>query len=204
MGAKKKYGIGKRGGEAFETDLPSGEVCLQRALSIEDLLELGISDELDSLAGIVQVDHIERVSGKRNKAAAAAQTMSALDPSTEEGRQALTALLGDKERWDKLIGFVNRITVRAVIEPPVYDSVEMLAKGQPVNVPTHDALDVKDVDLQDKLVIMNRALAKLQSGVVAAEPFRPERTDDVADLRDGEDVQHEAKHASGGDGAAGS
>lgn len=199
MGNKKQYGLGKRGGAAFETELPSGETCLQRALSMEDLLDLGISDELDSLAGIVQTEHIDRVAGKR-RAEAAAQTMAALDPSTEEGRSAILKLLKDKPKWDKLISFVNRITVRAVIEPPVYDSKDPEAH-QPINV-LSNSVDVHSVDLQDKLVIMNAALTKLQKGVVNAEPFRQGPKDDVADVPDGGEVQHSPVNASGGDGAA--
>lgn len=199
MGTKKKYGVGKRGGEAFETNLPSGETCLQRALSMEDLLDLGVSDQLDSLAGIVQVEHIDRVAGKKSQIAAAAQTMAGLDPSTTEGRAALLSLLKDKKRWDHLLEFVNKIVVRAVIEPPVYDG---RAAEQPVNVPTHDALNVHDVDLQDKLAIMNAALAKLQKGVVNAEPFRSERADDVADVRNVGEVRNTPIDAAGGDGEA--
>ena len=200
MSKGKKYGIGKRGGESFETNLPSGETCLQRALGMEDLLDLGISDELDSLSGIVQVEHIQRVSGKRDKVAAAAQTMAGLDPSTPEGRTALLNLLKDKERWEKLVSFVNRITVRAVIAPVVYDS-QVYPPGTSINI-VEGSLDVHDVDLQDKLAIMNAALTKLQKGVVNAEPFREERPDDVADVRNGADVLRPAVDAPGGDGEA--
>jgi len=200
----KKYGLGKRGGEGFETALPSGETCFQRAISIEDMLEMGIMDKIDSLSGIVQTEHIERVTGKGKQTPAqqAASTMAALDPTTEDGRTALFALLKDKSRWENLLEFVNKVVVRSVIEPPVYDGQEGAA-GQPAHG-LSNSVDVHDVDLQDKLVIMNAAMSKLQAGVVAAEPFREGRQDDVAHIPDGEGVRDEAVNAPGGDGEAGS
>ena len=192
----KKYGLGKRGGDEFETLLPSGEVCLQRGISIEDMLDMGIMDEIDSLSGIVQVEHIDRVAGKTSAQQAAA-TLRALDPTTEDGRKALFGLLKDEDRWTKLLAFVNKVVVRSVIEPVVYDS-----KAGDVTKTLNTvagSVDVHDVDLQDKLVIMNAAMSKIQSGVVAAEPFREERADDVADVRDGEGVRDASVGAAGGD-----
>lgn len=196
----KKYGLGKRGGEEFETQLPSGEECLQRAISIEDMLEMGIVDRIDSLAGIIQTEHIERVSGRKTPQDAAA-TLMALDPTTEAGRTALLALLKDKKRWENLIEFVNKIVIRSVVQPQVYDG----RNGE--QVPHHvlsEGVDVHAVDLQDKLVIMNAAMSRMQGGVVAAEPFRQERADDVADVPDGEGLRDETERPAGGDGEAGS
>jgi hypothetical protein len=197
----KKYGLGKRGGEEFEHKLPSGEECLMRAISIEDMLEMGITDRIDSLSAIVQVEHIDRVAGKSSPGTDhAVATLAALNPSTAEGRAALLSLLKDKERWTNLLDFVDKVVLKAVVEPSVYDG----RSGD--QVPHHvleNGVDVHAVDLQDKLSIMNAAMTRLQGGVVAAEPFREGREDDVADVPDVEGLRYEAERPTRGDSPSG-
>ncbi len=186
----KKYGLGQRGGDTFEAELPSGNTCLMRGLSVEDLLEMGILDEMDSLAGIVQTDHIDRVKGKSSGADAAA-AFANMDTSSAEGRQLLLSLMQDKERWAKIIGFINKVVVKAVEEPQVYDPTQHDASAGPIHV-RPGAIPVNRVDLPDKMVIMTRAIARIQQGVAAAEPFREGREGDVADVPDGEGLRDAA------------
>lgn len=200
--ATKKYGLGQRGGKAFEVDLPSGETCLMRKIGPDDLIELGVIDDFDSLTGIVQTEHIDRVAGRTAKPDIA-QTIAGLDPSTPEGQKAVLDIIKDKDRWEKLIRFVNMVVSRAVLDPPVYDREEAQENPAKHHAPP-DAVAVQDVDLADRMVIMSRALQQVQEGVLAAEPFRQGRQDDVADLPDGEGVRHETEQAPGGDSPAGS
>lgn len=193
---KKKYGLGRSAGKTRELNLPSGEVCLVRNVSIEELMELGILDDMDSLSGIVQTEHIDRVAGK-TKAQTLAESLAGLDASSPEGRAALLEIVKDKERWTKLIAFVNKVALRAVVEPAVYD--RDAADGvHAVHMPTHDAVAIQEVDLTDRLAIMTAALSAMRAGVQAVEPFREGRPGDVADVPDGPGLLDPTLYAAGG------
>lgn len=189
---KKKYGLGVR--KNFEHKLPSGEVCLMRRLTIDDMIELGLLDRIDSLTSIVATEHVGRVTGTPQQRAAAAEALAKLDADSAEGRKALLDVMRDKSKWESLQEFINGIVVAAVVEP------ELKPEPPKDHAPEWGVLYPKDVDLADRMSIMQEAMLGMLPGIQAMEPFRQGSGQAVVDLPESLQVQHASLGSVGDNG----
>lgn len=188
MPSKSKYGIGSKK-KTFEKELPSGETCLMRRLTPDDLLEMGVMDQIDSMQAIV-AGHIARAGGQ-------ASSVADIDASTEDGRKLILDIMKDKTKWEALQGFMNTVVCAAVVEPQVFPEPPADQKRDP------ELLYIREVDLMDRIVVMTEAVQGMITGVKAMEPFRPGASQAVAGVPAGQDVRDAPERAGRANGAAG-
>lgn len=124
----------------FDFVCPSGATCLMRRLDVEALLEQGILDQVTRLPGIAQ--------GLIDKAENA---MPVKAPAIDEADTIRT-----------LVTMVNVIVPMAVVTP------EVLPPPSNDEERVVGRIYADSISLQDRIAIMNRALA----GLVALDPFR--------------------------------
>lgn len=98
----------------FDYALPSGQKCLLKQLEMEEILALGIVDQLDTFTnGLITKPEAP---GKKTKKSTAKQEM--------DETAAIFELLKDKERYDQLIGTVNKVVMAGVVLPKIHDQPE--------------------------------------------------------------------------------
>jgi hypothetical protein len=182
---KKKYGIGGGGahGPTVDLELPSlnenGEhnVCLVRRIGVQGLIKMNVLDSFDTLTNLVSGKIAEITSGDMN-----AGNLKTIAEASPELKQVLVLL--------------DRITLATVVEPKVYpvpegesESEIVNAEGRPVGVlvtgRNPDRLYVDDVDLEDKLFIMQFVVG----GSADLSEFRGATSAVVGGVEDVEDVR---------------
>lgn len=144
---------GWTGTDNFEIDVPSGGKVLARKISMEDIVDLGLVDKLDTFGNIV---------GKGSKKAKG-KTRAQDEGMSEE--EILAKRLGSKANFKKMVDIINEIMVVAVIKPPLF------AKP-PTEDERRDGLFYVDrIPFQDKMHIFNLVFSE-QMGGDGMEDFR--------------------------------
>lgn len=111
---------------------PSGQKCKLRPLQLEALMMEGILDQVTRLEGLAQ-ELINRAEG--------------LPPEKQK--------MPSREEFGDLLGLINKIVPMAVAEPRVYSD----DYTDPV---PENAIMVSDIDLMDRVAILNEALGGLK------------------------------------------
>lgn len=156
---RKKYGL-KKSGETEELSLPSGELCLVRRPGVQGLIKAGILDSLDSLTGIVQIDHID-----------------ANDP--KKMAKAVESLARRPDDLASAMELLDKVLVYVVVEPKVY------LRSDPPAQQDDETLYADEVDETDKQFIFQFVVG----GTRDIERFREEQQKLLGSLSVGEDVQ---------------
>jgi hypothetical protein len=173
---------GRKDAEVFTT--PSGNKCVIRELELDDVLDLGIIDRMDSLTGIVQEDHIDRVSGKKKKG-------KQLEKSKSKDDMAFMRSLKDKDKRAEVTEMIEMIAVACVVKPKLHspwindpnsatpdnpDGRRKLEK----NEREPDKAYVDYVNFVDKLAIFHEVFG----GMERLQQFREAADEGVGDLAD--------------------
>ena len=164
VGTAKSWKKAGREGTIVDLELPSGNVCRVKRVSLPALLSTGAFP--DSLMSLVS-DKIETATGEKNKP-------KEVDPA------AAQEFLKDPEKLDQLFSSMDKIIPIVVVEPkvlnhrvPVLDA-EGNDTGKSVPIPDEDrdedVLYTDDVDLEDKMHIFQFVVG----GVKDVESFRAE------------------------------
>lgn len=124
----------KSGDQDFIT--PSGQKCRLRPLQLEKLMMAGILDQVTRLEGLAQA-LINQAEG--------------LPPEKQH--------MPTREEFGQLLEMINAIVPMAVAEPQVYQDDAF--KDDPDAQP-EDAIFVSDIDLMDRVAIMEKALTGLK------------------------------------------
>lgn len=125
---------------------PSGQLCRLRKLVPEDLLELGILDEVSRLPGLVQAGPIRQGEGQ---------------PPTDPEKEMLD-LLRDPDKARAMMGVIDKLVAYAVVKPNLKTVPPEGEERKPGQVYT----DM--VGFGDKVAIMEYVL----SGVRKLDSFR--------------------------------
>jgi hypothetical protein len=179
----------------------SGEKCMVRDLEMEDLIELEILNEMDSLTTLVQEQHIDRVAGKKT-------SKKALEKAAQEAREAerrnMMSLMKDTEKWSKISSVLDKIVTHCVLSPQLLDpwildpnnaspknptGRRKLTKNE--RVPGEAYLDY--IDLRDKIGIFGEVFHSMED----LEKFRDESTEDLGDMEDEPESEHDSGESSG-------
>lgn len=120
-----KYKPTAWGAEALmDLELPSGQLCEVRRPGVTGLITAGLMDSLDSLTGIVQTEHVERV----NKGEEVKLTRDDVKAFTGDKDKLRTAM----DLMDKILEYV--VTQPSVLRPVVRDD----RTGKPILRPKVD------------------------------------------------------------------
>jgi hypothetical protein len=183
------YGSGWGSNPFEDLTLPSGAICQARKLQIEDMVALGIMDDLDFLGNVVQDEHVDRVKRPQDhakKKLTKAQQAKAQDDQTKK-------LLTDKKTFSKMAAIVDDVCCAVVVQPTVLRAVTVAEDGTRTPIPAQDrqegAIYSDTIGFEDKMAIFNFSF----SGMEKMAKFREGSESPVADLdaEQGSEVQAE-------------
>lgn len=160
---------GKKSKKPYELALPSGNVCLVRAVGMESFLKGGLIP--NSLLSLVQ--------GALDKAKAGNELTKADEDAFME------TLMGDQQKIDDMFRLIDEVTLATVVEPEVHRVPTKTVDGKEVRDPDamdDDLLYVEDVDTDDKMHIFNVVVG----GTDDYESFRDEAAERLAAVGDGQ------------------
>lgn len=127
--------------DRFDIECPSGQLCLARKLQMEDIVQLGIIDEMDMFTEF---------------AAEMTAASGSAKPEDEQSEAAL-GLMKDKERFAKVVEIVDKVISATVVEPRIERPVTKDRKGREIPL---DPSDFKEgvvyttyIDFADKMHI---------------------------------------------------
>lgn len=160
-----KYAATTWGGEILvDLECPSGQLCQVRRLGANGLMRAGLLDSLDSLTGLVQTEHIDRV--KRGE-------------STEVDTEAVKALVANKDKLEEAFLLADKVVIACVAQP------ELTPVPEDPDAPRDPELVYVDaVDLVDKMFIFQFVMGGSQD----LQQFRTGLGKTMAGLELGEDV----------------
>lgn len=197
MPAQGKYFIPTLDVSAKDVRLPSSGGLVQvQPLTVEDMVELDVLEQMDLLGGIVQTDHIERVQGTKKptdrpkKKPTKAEKAKAEADEDERSTQLMKDLMGDPVKWGSLRTTIDRIVHKAVLQPSIGLAYhEDLVDGKTKFTP-HSNQDRAERDndrpwtdqlpLEDKMHLFSVCLPSQDK----MAPFREGSTEDVGDVAD--------------------
>ena len=146
---KNKYGQGWGGDEVFEDlECPSGTFCQIRKPNPQQLISLGLIDNLDALSGLVDKKHIKRVKGSK------IPTVS--NAGAEQIMENPKAVMDVLAIADKVIEYM---VIQPTVRRPVYVTGQLDDKGKPIEAPLpfndreSDVIYTDQLDMIDKIWI---------------------------------------------------
>lgn len=148
-----------------ELTLPSGQLCLVRKLTPEDLIEMDLLDRFDSLTGMVQKQHI----AKKSHAGGPPRRQA----TDHDVNLEVAKLMKDPAKFTEMYKTVDRIVMAMVVAPVLQPKPEDEADRDP------NGAYIDWVDDEDKGFLLEYAFG----GVNGLEQFRRE----VRQSRDGVD-----------------
>jgi hypothetical protein len=89
-------------------------------LELEDVVELGMLDDIDSLTALVQTDHVDRVQQGRKPADRKPKKLTKAEEDKAEA-EAFKNMLKDKDSFGKISGTMNKVVMACVLEPKILD-----------------------------------------------------------------------------------
>lgn len=120
--------------DRFDIECPSGQLCLARKLQMEDIVSLGVIDEMDLFSDF-DVDG----------SGGAAESAASLN------------IMQDKERFHRVTTLVDKIISTVVIEPQLVRPVKLDDNGEEVELPANEYEDgvvyTSFVEFADKMHI---------------------------------------------------
>lgn len=133
-----KYAPKQWQSDRFDIECPSGQLCLARKLQMEDIVRLGIIDEMDMFTEF-------------------AATMG--EAAGAEGEDAALDLVKDKERFSKVVEIVDKVVAEVVVEPKLTRPVKKNKKGEEIPLPESEFKDgviyTSFVDFNDRMHIFS-------------------------------------------------
>lgn len=172
---KNKYATTSWGQEVtIDLTVPSGQLCLVRRPGVTGLIKAGILDSLDSLTGIVQTEHIDRVENEK-------KGLPAVTP------EQIKELQSNKQKLLEALELMDKVLAYVVIQPalflPYLRDEEDKAYVEPLTplpddkrVPGRAYVDM--VDIMDKVFVFQFVVG----GVSDLERFREEFGESLAGL----------------------
>lgn len=182
-------------GKTEDVTLPSGEVVLARRPGVQGLIKAGIINELDSLTGLVDRAHNQRVNPSKKAKGKGAKPVTE-NMSNDEIRE----LLGDKGKLDNVLKVAAKVAVYIVVRPTLrahwldipdeegnITQVELgdeereeirEAAQQESKFPEDPVLFTDEVDMEDTMFLMNYAVG----GTRDLAQFRSQLDESVASV----------------------
>lgn len=155
---EKRYGLGSKGSRDGGVDLtvPSGSLCRVIRPGPMGLIKLGLLDSLDSLTGLVQMEHFDRVDEKPTRVQA----------------DIIKEFAANTEAVKAGFALIDKVVVGCVLQPKIHP-IPLDDNGEPLPREEWDEelIYIDSVDLEDKTFIMQFVVG----GTADLEQFRAER-----------------------------
>lgn len=166
--------------------VPSGQLCQVKQLTMEDVVDLDIMDQVDSLGSIVETEHIDRVKKPQDHSAKQpTKAQKAKQEVEEQQRQEeiTRELLKDKNKFKAMADAIDKVVERVVLQPSIIRPID--DDGNPLKQREKGVIYMDSVSFADKMAIFDYCF----EGVSNMESFREERGEDVGSLAD--EPEHE-------------
>lgn len=116
-------------GHSFDLEVPSGQLCRVRRVSMEGLVKANVLNEVDQLTGLVSSKFLNK-----------------------EGKIDVDKIMGDMSSLSKALEVVDRVVCHVVLEPPVFPSP---AREEDRH---EDKVYIDDIGMEDKMFIFQFAI----------------------------------------------
>lgn len=178
-----KYAVTGAWGESPYQDVTvsSGQVCLVKKISMEDLVALDIAREVDTPTAIAS-QNVAKAQGKvpTDRKPKQLTKAEALKAEQENAKKVASEVSQDPEAFKKHIGLISKIVCFAVQLPVIHPVPE----GDPMNR-ENGRVYVDSIGFKDQMEIFEFAMSSTKD----AETFREESDPDVGNVDNVEDVQ---------------
>lgn len=168
---------------------PSGNKCMIRQLQLDDVLELGLLDKIDSLTAIVQEEHIDRVSGVSKKASGRGK--KAPKAADKSDAKQMSDIFKDEKKRQEITEVIEMVAMACVVEPKLHDpwitDPEAVTKDNPTGrrklskderEPKLAYIDL--VDFMDKITLFHEVFG----GMERLQQFREKADQGLGDVAD--------------------
>lgn len=136
--ANSKYAPKHWQSDRFDVECPSGQLCLARKMQMDDIVALGLIDELDTFSDFAS--NMETASEKT-------------------GAELADSFMGDPKMLEKVIDIADRIVARCVVEPQIELPYTESKKGKRTPLKSEDREEgvvyTDYVGFEDKMYIFN-------------------------------------------------
>lgn len=142
---------------------PSGQLCHIRGLEMEDLIELDIVDDIDTLSSLVNAQHIEPVTGKRpqDRQPKTPTKAELLAKQEAEGMAVFREMTKDKDGFRRLMFVIDKATVAAVVKPALTSAYKTDETKVPVEERVPGNIYCDSVPMGDRMAIFQAAVGRL-------------------------------------------
>lgn len=188
-------------GQAEDVTLPSGEVVSARRPGVQGLIKAGIINELDSLTGLVDANHNQRVNPSKKAKGKGAKPVSENLSNAE-----IKELLGDEGKLENVLRVAAKVAVYVVVRPTlrphwaeekdddgktVYRELTAIERAaikvelmETAKFPEDPILFTDEVDMEDTMFLMNYAVG----GTRDLAQFRSQLDESVASVESLKDL----------------
>lgn len=143
-----------------EVQVPSGQTCLIRKLKMEDIVRLGLVDEMDFFSNEFGNDAPE-------------------DTTDEQAEATMIDLMKDDSKFKRVMKTIDAVLVDAIVAPKIWRDPKDESKRQ------DDRVYISYIDMSDKMALFPFAF----SGFSGIQPFRLESEAGVGDVAEGESTE---------------
>jgi hypothetical protein len=177
-----KYAITGGWGESPYQDVtvPSGQVCLVKKISMEDLVVLDIARDVDTPTAIAS-QNVAKAQGKvpTDRKPKTATKAEALKSEQDKAAQVAADVAADPEAFKKHVNLIGKIVCFAVQKPEIHP----VPAPDPMNR-VDGRIYVDSINFNDQVALFEFAMSSTRD----AETFREEPATDVGNVADVEDL----------------
>lgn len=156
-----------------DLEVPSGQMCQVKPPGVEQLINAGVLENVDTLTSLIDKKHIKRVQGKTPTKKNDALT---LPDGSELDKESL---LQDKDNLIKVFGLVDKVTIAMVVQPQVLPVPEDPKLRVPLDeLAKHGQVYTDQIDMMDKMYIFQYAVG----GGTDLEQFRQQFASSVGSV----------------------
>jgi hypothetical protein len=130
------YGFNNLVSPYQDLKLPSGSLVQIKTLGVEDMISMGLLEQLDSLGFLVQTEHVERVKGTSKKTDRPAKKPTKAQQAAAEEKaseDAMKNLMANASGFRTMTVLIDRIVAKSLVQPKVqlaYNENVVMVEGQ--------------------------------------------------------------------------
>lgn len=173
----------------YELEVPSGQVCLIKKVDPQQLVAMGVIDQVDVLTKLVDTKHVKRVKGK---------------PQSTPNKVDVAALSKNPQAIVDILALSDKVVEAVILKPNVKRPIVRDEHGQPkffngkeIPLPYEDRVEgqiyTDMIDSMDRMFIFQRAVG----GDIDLATFRRELELPVSGLANGDEVSSTTVDVSG-------
>lgn len=155
----------------FDVTVPSGQTCQVRQIQMDDLIELDILEQIDSLSSTVQTETVDPVRNPRDHQ----QRQRTKAEQAEDDTAFVRELMADKTQFARMSLVIDKVVAAVVVQPPVTLAYHPDGTRLAPSERTDGVIYTDSVGFNDKMFLFDECFG----GIRKLEQFRDEADGDV-------------------------